>query len=67
MTFLSRIWGLEELLEKGKITEKQVEKIIMEFIIRAAKLEEEKGIRVYDVVSEENLNEYLDNAEECDG
>lgn len=46
-------------MAKGKITEKQAEKIMHEFIDRAAKLEKEEGIRIYEAVNEENLEEYL--------
>ncbi|MEN4017565.1 MAG: hypothetical protein PQ975_12335 [Methanobacterium sp.] len=56
---MSRIWGLEELVAKGKITKKHADKIMLEFIYKSVKLEEEKGICIYDVVNEENLNDYL--------
>ncbi|WP_424354516.1 hypothetical protein [Methanobacterium sp. MBAC-LM] len=56
---MSRIYGLEALVAKGKITEKQEENIMIEFIDMASKLEKEEGIRIYDAVTEENLEEYL--------
>ncbi len=59
MSYLSRIYGLEALVAKGKITEKQEENIMIEFIDMASKLEKEEGIRIYDAVTEENLEEYL--------
>lgn len=62
MTFLSRIWA-RKLVAKGKITEKQARQIMLEFIDRAIKLEEEKGIRIYEIVNEENLKDYLKDNE----
>jgi polyhydroxyalkanoate synthesis regulator phasin len=59
MNFMSKIWGLEELVAEGKITQKQADKVMKDFIIRAIKIEEEECSAFMCMLQKKMLRKFL--------
>lgn len=52
MRFLSKIYGVYELVEEGKITKEQADRIMNYLIDKAVKLDKEEGLSIHLHVTE---------------